>query len=356
MKLVQMETITEKKIRKTDGKVFEKTTVHEDVLLQGTPIPLKSNLNEDMAVEVWDNTDGNKHTFTPEDFYNWTQSKAVNELPYLQVKIENEHDATEYFYEYNVSIGWYEISSQSNVCYTLDVCDLFRMTSIFHQDFNSLQEIIILLTKNFDPSARIYNPHEPFVNRNCRITLNGVDVTNCFYSIDERKITTSETDTSSTLTVEGNYFDERIVTEHLYAVDKQNHYHRLYSRSLRLNSYTKVAKQVVHIGNSKHQYEYDSDCNLINSDAPAFENLKVAELQAHLTGETHSPRVQELLSENNIGEEIIKFCSVMFDVQNNFPWVATKTVTKDSIDEDWFYQTNIDEIVRTPYPQCVYLD
>ena len=32
MKLIQKETITEKKIRKSDGKVFEKTTVHEDVL------------------------------------------------------------------------------------------------------------------------------------------------------------------------------------------------------------------------------------------------------------------------------------------------------------------------------------
>ena len=355
MKLIQMETITEKKIRKTDGKVFEKTTVHKEVLLDDTTVPLKANLNEGMAIEVWDNTDGNRYTFSPEDFYNWTQSKAVDELPYLQVKVESEHDDTECFYEYNVSIGWYEISSQSNVCYTLAVRDLFRMTSIFHQDFNNLQEIIILLTTNLDRNTPIYNPSAPFVNRNCKISIDDVDVTNCFYHMDEWKITASETDTSSTLMVEGNYFDERIVTEHLYAVDVQNHYHCLYSRSLRLNSYTKVAKQVVHIGNSKHQYEYDSDCNLINSDAPVFENLKVAELQAHLTEETHSARVQELLSENNISEEIIKFCSVMFDVQNNFPWVTTKTVTRDSIDEDWFYQTNIDEIVRTPYPQCVYL-
>lgn len=52
MKLIQMETITEKKIRKSDGKVFEKVTVHKEVLLQGTPIPLNANLNEGMAIEV----------------------------------------------------------------------------------------------------------------------------------------------------------------------------------------------------------------------------------------------------------------------------------------------------------------
>lgn len=356
MKLIQMETITEKKIRKTDGKVFEKTTVHKEVLLDDTTVPLKANLNEGMAIEVWDNTDGNRYTFSPEDFYNWTQSKAVDELPYLQVKIENEHDDTEYFYEYNVSIGWYEISSQSDVCYTLDVCDLFRMTSIFHQDFNSLQEIIILLTTNLDPSTLIYNPSEPFINRNCKISIDGVDVTNCFYHIDEWKITASETDTSSTLTVEGNYFDERIMTEHLYAVDKENHYHRLYARSVRINPYAQIAKQVVCIRDNKYQYEYDSEFNFRNQADTDFKSVKKTELQTHLAGEAHSVRVQELLSENNISEEIIKFCSVMFDVQNNFPWVATKTVTKDSIDEDWFYQTNIDEIVRTPYPQCVYLD
>ena len=355
MKLIQKETITEKKIRKSDGKVFEKTTVHEDVLLHGTPVPLKANLNEDMVIKVWNNADDSEHTFTPEEFYNWVQSKVVNDLPYLQVKIEGSHDDG-YSYEYDVDVGWYEIDAQSNVSYTLDVYDLFTMTPIFNQDYNNLHEIVVLLTKNLDRSAVIYNPSEPFINRNCRISINHVDVTNCFYRIDEWKITTSETDTSSTLTVEGNYFDERIVTEHLYAVDKQNHYHRLYSRSMRVNPYTETAKQVVYVYNNKHQYEYDSDCNLINLDAPAFENLKVADLQTHLAGKAQSSRVQELLSLNNIGEEIIKFCSVMFDVQNNFPWVVTKTVTKDSIDEDWFYQTNIDEIVRTPYPQCVYLD
>lgn len=355
MKLIQKETITEKKINTTDGKVFEKTTVHEDVLLHGTPVPLKANLNEDMVIKVWNNADGSEHTFTPEEFYNWVQSKVANDLPYLQVKIEGSHDDG-YSYEYDVDIGWYEIDTQSDLSYTLDVYDLFTMTPIFNQDYNNLQEIVVLLTKNLDRSAVIYNPSEPFINRNCRISINHVDVTNCFYRIDEWKITTSETDTSSTLTVEGNYLNERIVTEHLYAVDKQNNCHPLYSRSIRVNPYTETAKQVFYVGKGRHQYDCDLDFPIAKQDGPYFENVTPAESQAYLAGEPKSSLIQEYLSKNNIDAEIVKFYSIIFDVQNNFPWVMTRTITKDSIDEDWFYQTNINEIVRTPYPRCVYLD
>lgn len=360
MVLMQTEIVKEKKTSKKDGGVVETITCRRFYpIFDGNR---KEGFYSELDVTQYDTIvlwDLNKNTASQisvgeyTEFKDWASAiKCINrEIRFSNNPVSDD----EYVYTVEGCIKWKKQNDEKLKPFVVDIFDMFTDEWVERKAYLKWDAAIDYINRNVDPNHPKFTPAGILVNRSCRIIINGIDVTDYFMKDDGCDVVPSANISKGDyiFRVIRKYNPMVSQIHHLYAIDKDQELHHLYTSSYSQNFFNHTAIRTQQSGDLKCRYDIDMATEKLDPEGEEIIPPSEDELLEHLKEGKVAQCIQEMLDRNSVTEEIAEFLTVSLFEMDNKVTMTTARYSKDGVRENSHSDRVLAGNLVSIYPQCL---
>lgn len=328
---------------------YEKLYLHIPYYVSDFQVITLWNLNKNVASQI-----------SGEDYMELIDSATAVKLLNRQVTFFNDEveDCDGYYYKSEGEIRWDREPSEDIALYVIDIFDMFTDEWLVRKGFAKLEKSLDFVSRNIDPGHPKFSPSSEFCNRSCRVKLNGVDITDYFTregvcEIEHEWQCSSE---GAHYRITRKYNPTVSQVYHLYAIDKDQELHHLYTSSYSQNFSNYTAIRTQQSGDLKHRYGINVAKEKLDQEGEEIIPPSEDELLEYLKEGKVAHCIQEMLDRNNVTEEIAEFLDVSLFEMDNKVTMTTARYSKEGVSENSHSDRVLAGNLVPIYPQCIEID